>query len=84
MPHTCHALGCEIEVPPRLLMHREHWRMIPVFLRLRVLHAYQPGQEITKVTTAAYRQAAALAIISVAEQEGRAVPELYQRMALKG
>ena len=27
---------------------------------------------------------AILAIISVAEQEGRAVPELYRRMALKG
>ena len=43
--HTCHAEGCEVHVPPRIFMCRTHWFQVPMYLRGRLLAAYQPGQE---------------------------------------
>ena len=42
---------------------------------------YQAGQERTKRVTWAYLQAAAKAVIAVAEQEGRDIPQLWWHMA---
>jgi hypothetical protein len=36
MPHTCHAEGCEVAVPPKLLMCLKHWRMVPKHLQREV------------------------------------------------
>lgn len=72
--HTCHAEGCEVRVPPRMLMCGRHWRMVPYGLKLAVWAEYQPGQERldgTAFPTEDYLGAARDAIDSVAVKEGR-------------
>jgi hypothetical protein len=29
MSHTCHAINCEVSVPPKMFMCLRHWRMVP-------------------------------------------------------
>lgn len=70
MRHTCHAIGCDREVPPRLLMCARHWRMVPTPLQAKVWVHYVPGQEVRKDPTRAYLEAASAAIKAVAEREG--------------
>lgn len=69
MAHVCHAQGCPIPVPPRLLMCSKHWRMVPKELRDAVWATYRPGQEVDKAPSKAYLDAAAAAIAAVAERE---------------
>lgn len=45
MIHHCHAEGCIVVVPPRLLMCARHWAMVPVDLQQAVYQTYRPGQE---------------------------------------
>lgn len=70
--HTCHALGCEKIVQPKLLMCARHWRMVPTRLQLAVWTYYKPGQEVSKTPSREYLTATANAINAVAEKEGRA------------
>lgn len=56
--HFCHWPGCEKEVPPRLWGCREHWRSLPLNLRMLILRAYRPGQEVTKDPSPEYIEAA--------------------------
>lgn len=74
LAHRCHAEGCDVLVPPRLLMCLKHWRMVPKALQARVWATYRPGQEIDKRVTEAYLVAQAAAIEAVAESEGRREP----------
>ena len=74
MTHTCHARGCTTTVPPRLLMCRRHWRMVPRPLQDAVWDAYAPGQERRKDPSPAYLDAARAAIDAVALKEGRQLP----------
>lgn len=67
--HRCHARGCKIAVPPRMLMCSRHWRMVPWALRDAVWATYSPGQELRKDPTPAYRKAALAAIEAVALRE---------------
>ena len=67
--HLCHAMGCEVAVPPRLLMCRRHWQMVPRNLQAAVYDAYVPGQELRKDPTAEYLEAAMAAIEAVAGRE---------------
>lgn len=69
MTHVCHAVGCVVEVPPRLLMCPRHWRMVPPHLQRAVWAAYVPGQEIRKDPTSAYLRVAADAIAFVLAAE---------------
>lgn len=71
--HFCHARGCGREVPPKLLMCPQHWRMVPFRLQKAVYATYRPGQEVTKMPSAAYLLAAREAIEAVAQIEN---PEL--------
>lgn len=71
MSHTCHATGCQIEVPPAMLMCRPHWAKVPKPLQRQVWANYQPGQEITKTPTRDYLGAARNAINAVALKEGK-------------
>lgn len=71
-PHTCHAKGCETEVPPKMLMCRPHWFSVPAELRRRVWKAYRPGQEEDKDPSPAYLAVMHEAIDAVARKEGRA------------
>jgi hypothetical protein len=69
--HTCHAEGCDVRVPPRMLMCRAHWFMVPKTLRGRVWATYVHGQERRKDPTPEYLEAAQAAIDAVAAAEGR-------------
>lgn len=44
MRHTCHAIRCNVEVKPELLVCRRHWFKVPVKIRRRVLLHYRRGQ----------------------------------------
>lgn len=71
-PHTCHARDCDKPIPPRLLMCRKHWGMVPVELVRAVYRHYQPGQEDGRHTpTAAWHTAADAAIAAVAAKEAK-------------
>jgi hypothetical protein len=56
--HLCHWPGCQEPVAPRLWGCPHHWRLLPRHLRLAILAAYAPGQELTKQPSAAYVAAA--------------------------
>jgi hypothetical protein len=70
MPHRCHAVRCEKEVPPKLLMCLTHWRMVPRRLQRLVWKHYRPGQEIDKRPTREYLDVMKRAIraVSMVEQ----------------
>lgn len=72
--HHCHARGCDVPVPRRLLMCGAHWRLVPRQIQAAIWRTYRPGQERDTQPSAAYLQAAAQAVVAVAELEGRAVP----------
>jgi hypothetical protein len=71
MAHTCHALGCDREVPPKMLMCLRHWRMVPRFLQRRIWDTYVSGQEIRKDPTDEYLEVQKEAVAAVAKREGR-------------
>lgn len=78
MPHTCHAVGCEVSVSPEMLMCRRHWFSVPLTLRNRVWATYQQGQcEIQSDVdpTNAYCEAAKAAVVAVAQREGKYDPK---------
>lgn len=71
--HTCHARQCEREVPPKHLMCKRHWFMVPADIRRRVWLTYQEGQERGEVAPSeAWHEAADAAIEAVARKEGLA------------
>lgn len=69
--HTCHALGCGRECPPRHLMCPMHWGMVPPEIGRLIYAAYRPGQEVDKRPSAEWIKAANLAVTAVAVAEGR-------------
>lgn len=79
--HLCHARGCSVPVPPRMLMCRRHWFMVPRRLRLAVWAEYDRtggaagrSNRLQQYRDGAgpYVNAAEAAIAAVAEQEERA------------
>ena len=44
MNHTCHVNRCDKRVPPRMLMCRAHWRLVPPVMQRAVYDSYRPGQ----------------------------------------
>lgn len=78
MSHHCHAIGCEVEIPPAMLMCRGHWFAVPKPLRKEVWRLYRRGQEVTKDPSPEYLAAAHAAIAAVAAKEGRE-PDLFAR-----
>jgi len=69
--HTCHAEGCEVEIPPRMLCCPRHWRMVPKHLQAEIWRTYRPGQETDKQPSAEYLVAQRAAIEAIAQAEGR-------------
>lgn len=57
MSHGCHAVNCQLEVPPRLLFCARHWAMTPKNLQALIWKHYVPGQEVRKDPTDAYLEA---------------------------
>jgi hypothetical protein len=74
LKHLCHAEGCDQPVPPRMLMCRRHWFMVPKKMQDAVWDEYIPGQEVRKDPTPDYLDAAHAAIEAVAKKEGRRPP----------
>ena len=71
MSHHCHAAGCTVKTPPKLLMCRRHWYMVPAPLRALVWKHYRAGQERDKRPSKEYLAVAFQAIKAVAVAEGR-------------
>jgi hypothetical protein len=69
MKHTCHAIGCSEEVPPKKLMCLRHWRMVPDELKVKVYEAYVVGQCDTKKPSRIYLEYARRAITAVRQAE---------------
>ncbi len=74
LPHHCHAIGCEVEVPPRMLMCARHWRMVPRPQQQAVWRHFRSGQEADKRPSKEYLIAARTAIEAVAALEPRPSP----------
>jgi hypothetical protein len=72
-PHTCHAKGCTVPVPPKLLFCPKHWRMTPKELQHAVWAAYRPGQEIDKQPSQEYLAVMKAAIEAVAQKENAGI-----------
>lgn len=67
--HTCHALRCNVSVPPKMFMCRDHWYMVPKADRDTLWDLYVPGQEIRKDPTEAYIMHAMRCVNLVADKE---------------
>ena len=73
MSHTCHAIGCDANVPPEMFMCRSHWYSLPTQLRNRIWATYRVGQCDDKRPSKAYCDTAIECLIYVAEKEGRVI-----------
>jgi len=73
--HHCHAVGCSIEVPPKLHMCPKHWKMVPRPIQKLIWHHYREGQEIDKEPTVEYLMIAFASISCVAIMEGQELPK---------
>ena len=82
--HTCHAQGCEKQIPPRLLMCLHHWRMVPLTLQAEVWRWHRPGQETDKGPGYLYLVAMKNAINAVAGQEGQPLFTEVPKLAAGG
>lgn len=71
MSHVCHADGCNVPVPPSMLMCKKHWYMVPKDIRDAVWREYVPGQEVSKTPSENYMRAYRKAVNAVAAKEGR-------------
>ncbi len=75
LKHHCHAVECEVGVPPRMHMCLKHWRMVPLLVQKLIWHHYREGQEIDKEPTLEYLMTAFVSISCVAIKEGKPLPE---------
>lgn len=80
--HTCHAVNCDVQVPPRMHMCRHHWYMVPKALRDALWAAYRPGQERTLTPSAEYLGAAARCVGAVGEAEGQPPADIEHEVEL--
>jgi len=69
MAHHCHVPRCAVVVPPKFLMCRRHWNLVPDAAKKAVWMYYRPGQEVDKNPSDAYLRAAAEAITAVEDIE---------------
>lgn len=82
MAHNCHAIGCNIETRPALLMCLNHWRLVPDFCKRQINKTYRRGQEIDKRPSKEYLQAAKRAVIAVAQIEGKPTDPLDPKLRM--
>lgn len=71
MTHTCHAVGCDVAVPPKMFMCKRHWFTLPERLRAAIWAAYRPGQERDKRPSIHYPEVTDECRRYVAEREGK-------------
>jgi diadenosine tetraphosphatase ApaH/serine/threonine PP2A family protein phosphatase len=82
MSHTCHALNCEVNVPPRLHMCKPHWSMVPLKLQRDLWANYRRGQERDMSPSPKYLHAAAACVRAVAEKEGQPPDQIDDECSL--
>lgn len=82
MPHHCHAVDCDKEVPPKMHMCLTHWRMVPKAVRDLIWHHYRAGQEVDKAPSTEYIMTAFVSISCVALKEGKELPSLKHKVDL--
>jgi len=82
MAHECHAAGCNVPVPPTMLMCAKHWRMVPKAVQTRVWANYRAGQCDDWQITHEYAEAARAAVRAVAEKERRTEDEIKAACAV--
>lgn len=70
MTHFCHAMGCAVLVPPKMLFCAPHWRKTPRWAQRMIWATYRSGQEVTKDPSAVYLVAQAHVVCFVAVEEG--------------
>lgn len=56
--HHCHWPGCTRKVAPAVWGCKQHWYMLPQFLRQRIWAEFRPGQEVSKTPSRDYVSAA--------------------------
>lgn len=66
----CHALGCQKEIKPSVLMCSNHWRKVPDDIKDDIWKYYRRGQEIDRKPSIDYLDAALSAVHAVAKIEG--------------
>lgn len=76
MSHRCHAVDCPMDVPPKMHMCLQHWRMVPKAVQELIWKHYRPGQEIDKRPTIEYIATAFVSVSCVALKEGKQLPGL--------
>ena len=82
--HDCHAEGCPLPVPPRMLFCRKHWGMLDERLKRAVWREYRPGQENDKKPSLRYLAVQRYAVGSLVfkphdeDAARRAVPFLWE------
>lgn len=76
--HYCHAKGCAASCPPRMLMCRAHWSMVPGDLQ-RSVYATVKERDPRSIdaTWAPWWRASERAIAAVALAEGRFTREQH-------
>lgn len=72
MAHACHVYPCGAAVPPRMLMCRRHWALVPKDMQDAVYAAFTPGQCDRRATPTREWLKAARAAISWVEQQAAA------------
>jgi len=70
MTHTCHAIGCNTLIPPKLFMCKPCWSEISRADQTLVYDLYVPGQEIRKDPSVAYIEATSRIIREQAVRRG--------------
>ncbi len=78
MKHLCHAIGCKVSVPPKMLMCLKHWKLVPREAQNDIWKTYVPGQEIRKDPTTEYLKAQqrAMAFVLKAEKPELSLEEI--------
>ena len=85
--HTCHAEGCDVEVPPRMFMCKPHWFSLPQPVRAAIWREYRAGQERDKRPSDRYmavqRWAVALVAFKPNNEEAARAAAHYIVQAMK-
>lgn len=69
--HHCHAIGCKNPCPPRWLMCKPCWRMVPAEYQREVYRTFEERGPVIDETWASWWRAAALAIAAVQEKRDK-------------
>jgi hypothetical protein len=86
MRHYCHAHGCNVVVPPSMMMCKSHWYALPKATRDAIWREYRRGQEVDKSPSIRYLAVQRLAVAQVAfrphDEEAAKICAQYMRHAL--